>query len=174
MTSSPITSWQIDGEKVEAVTDFIFLGSKITAVAAATKLKRHLLLGRKAMTRVDSILKIWDKGPYSQSYDFSVVIYGCESWTIKKAEHWRCFQIVVLENTLETPLDCKEIQPVHPKGNQSWIFIGRTDAKAEAVLWPPDVKNWLTGKDPDAGKDGGQEKGGTDSAEMRCLYSKKS
>ena len=73
-----------------------------------------------------------------------------ESWVLK---NW-CFWTVVLEKTLESPLDCKEIQPVHPKGNQSWIFIGSTDAKAEApILWPPDAKNWLTGKDPDAGKD---------------------
>ena len=86
---------------------------------------------------------------------FSVVMYGCESWTIKKAElkDW-CFWTVVLEKTLESPLNCKEIQPVHPKGNQSWIFIRRTDAEAEApILWPPDVKNWRLRKDPDAGKD---------------------
>ena len=97
-----------------------------------------------------------NKGPPSQSYGFSIVMYGCESWSIKKAERWRnwCFWTVVLEKTLESPLDCKEIQAVHPKGNQSWIFIGRTDAEAEApILWPPDGKNWLTGKDPNAGKD---------------------
>ena len=83
-------------------------------------------------------------------------MYGCESWTIQKAECQiiDAFCNVVLEKTLESPLDCKEIQPVHSKGNQSWIFIGRTDAKAEtAILWPPDEDNWLTGKDPDAGKD---------------------
>ena len=69
---------------------------------------------------------------------------------------------MVLEKTLESPLDCKEIKPVNPKGNQSWVFIGRTDAEAETpILWPPDVKNWLIGKDPDAGKDWGQEKGAT-------------
>ena len=76
---------------------------------------------------------------------------GCESWTIKKAEHWRIdvFLTVVFEKTLESPLDCKEIQPVHPKGNQSWIFIGRTGAEGEApILWPPDAKNWLIWKDP--------------------------
>ena len=80
-------------------------------------------------------------------------MYGCESWAIKKAlKNW-CFQTVALEKTLESPLDCKEIQPVHPKGNQSWVFIGRTDAEAETpILWPPDAKNWLIGKDPDAGK----------------------
>ena len=77
-----------------------------------------------------------------------------ESWALK---NW-CFWTVVLEKTLESPLDCKEIKPVNPKGNQSWIFIGRTDAEAEAqMLWPPDVKNWLIGKEPDAGKDWRQE-----------------
>ena len=87
---------------------------------------------------------------------FPVVMYGCESWTINK-ESWAlknwCLWTVVLEKTLESPLACKEIQPINAKGNQSWIFIGRTDAEAEIpVLWPPDVKNWLIGKDPDAGK----------------------
>ena len=94
---------------------------------------------------------------------FPVVMYGCESWTIKKAErpkNW-CFWTVVLEKTLESPLDCKEIQPVNPKGNQSWIFIGRPDAKAETpILWLPDMKNWLIGKDPDAGEDWRQEEKG--------------
>ena len=86
-----------------------------------------------------------------------------ESWAPK---NW-CFWIVVLEKTLESPLDCKEIQPVHPKGDQSWVFIGRTDAKAETpVLWPPDVKGWLIGKDPDAGKDWGQEEKGMTEDEM--------
>ena len=83
-------------------------------------------------------------------------MYGCESWTIKKSwvqKNW-CFWTMVLKKILESPLDSKEIQPVHPKGNQSWIFIGRTDAEAEApILWPPDVKNWIIWKDPDAGKD---------------------
>ena len=82
-------------------------------------------------------------------------MYGCESWTVKKAEHWRigAFERRVGED-LESPLDCKEIQPGNPKGNQLWIFIGRTDAEAEApILWPPDMKSWLTEKDPDAGKD---------------------
>ena len=83
-------------------------------------------------------------------------MYGCESWAIKKAECQRtdAFELCVLEQTLESPLDWKKIQPVHPKGNQSWIFIGRTDVEAETpILWPPDAKNWLNGKDPDAGKD---------------------
>ena len=95
---------------------------------------------------------------------FPVVMYGCENWTIKKAE---CRRIDAFElwcwRKLESPLDYKEIQPVHPKGNQSWIFIGRTDAEAETpILWPPDTKNWLTGKDPDAGKDWRKEKGMTE------------
>ena len=100
---------------------------------------------------------------------FPVVVYGCESWTIKKAEcqkNW-CFWTVVLEKTLESPLDCKEIQPVHPKGNQSWLFIGRTDAEAETpILRPPYAKNWLIGKDSDAGRDWEQEEKGTAEDEM--------
>ena len=96
-------------------------------------------------------------------------MYGCESWTIKKSwvlKNW-CFWTVVLEKTLESPLDCKEIQPVHPKGNQSWKFIGQTDAEAETpILWLPDVKNWLIRKDPDAWKDWSQEEKGTTEHEM--------
>ena len=91
---------------------------------------------------------------------FPVVMYGCESWTIMKAECWRidAFELW-LEKTLESPLDCKKIQPVHPKGDQSWVFIGRTDVEAETpILCPPHVKSWLTGKDSHAGKDWGQEK----------------
>ena len=99
---------------------------------------------------------------------FPVVMYGCESWTIKKAEHWRilnAFEIMVLEKSL-SPLDSKEIKSVHPKGNQSWIFIGRTDAEAETpVLWP-DAKNWLSGKDPDAGRDWEQKEKGVTEDEM--------
>ena len=94
---------------------------------------------------------------------FPVVIYGCESWVPK---NW-CFWTVVLEKTLESPLDSKKIQPVHPKGNQSWIFIGRTDAEAETpILWPPDVKNWVIGKDPDTGKDWRLEEKRTTKDEM--------
>ena len=102
-----------------------------------------------------------NKGLYSQGYGFSrshVWMWELdhkESWALK---NW-CFWTVVLEKTLESPLDCKEIQPVHPKGNNSWISIGRTDAEAETlILWPPDAKSWLIGKDPDAGKDWRQEK----------------
>ena len=96
---------------------------------------------------------------------FPVVMYGCESWTIKKAEHRKnwCFWTVVLEKTLESPLDCKEIQPVHPKGDQSWVFIGRTEVEAETpILWAPGAKRWLIGKDPYAGKDWRWEKGVTE------------
>ena len=94
---------------------------------------------------------------------FPVITYGCESWIIKKAEHWRIDAFELWSwRRLTISLDCKEIKPVHPKGNQSWIFIERTDAEAEAlILWPPDVKSWLTGKDPDAGKDWRQEVKGT-------------
>ena len=173
MASSPITSWQIDGEMVETVADFIFWGSKIIAGDCSNEIKRCLVLGRKVMTNLDSILKSRDifanKGLSSQGYGFSsshvwMWELDCkESWALK---NW-CFWTVVLEKTLEGPLDCKEVQPVHPKGNQSWMFIGRTEAEAETpILWPPDVKSWLTGKDPDAGKDWGQEEMGTTEDEM--------
>ena len=131
MACGPITSWQIDGETMETVRDFIFLGSKITADGDCNhEIKRHLLLGRKAMTNLDSILRNRDitlptKIHLVKAVVYPVVVYGCESWTIKKAERWRinAFELV-LEQTLENPLDCKEIQPVYPKGNQSWIFPG--------------------------------------------------
>ena len=121
------------------------------------------------MTNLDSILKNKDivlpaKVHLVKAMVFPVVIYGYNSWTIKKAEHWRIdVWTVVLEKTLESPLDCKENQPVHPKGDQFWVFIGRTDAEAETpILWPPDAKSWLIGKDPDAGKDWRWEKGTTE------------
>ena len=168
IATSPITLWQIAGETMETVTDFIFLGSKITADGDCS----HEI-----------------KAPWKKSYDqprqhiksreitlqtkvylvkamvFPVVMNGWESW--KRVEcridafelwYWR---------TLESPLDCKEIQPVHPKVNQSWMSTGRTDAEAEAlILWPPDAKNWLIWKDPDAGKDWGQVEKGTTEDEM--------
>ena len=94
-------------------------------------------------------------------------MYGCESWTIKKAERQRTDAFDGAEKTLENPLDSKEIKPVNPKGNQTWIFIGRTDPEAEApILWPPDAKSWLTEKDPDAGKDWEQEEKGMTEDEM--------
>ena len=110
-----------------------------------------------------------NKGLSSQGYGFSsghvwMWVLDCEeSWAPK---NW-CFWTVMLEKTLVSPLDCKEIQPVHPKGDQSWVFIGRTDAEAETpILWPPDAKSWLIGKDPDAGRDWGQEEKGTTEDEM--------
>ena len=131
---------------------------------------RRLLLGRKALTNIDSILKSRDitlptKAHLVKAMVFPVVMYGCESLDHKEGwvpKSW-CFWTVVLEKTLESPLDCKEIQPVHPKGNQFWIFIGRADAEAEApVLWPPEVKSWLIRKPSDAGKNWRQEKGRTE------------
>ena len=160
----------------EAVTLFIFLGSKITADGDCShEIKRHLLLGRKVMTNLDSILKNRDitlpaKVHLVKTMIFPVVMYGCESWTINN-ESWTlknwCFQSVVLGKTLESPLNCKEIKPVNPKENQTWMFIGRTDAEVDApLLWPPDAKNWLIGKDPDAGKDWKHEEKGTTEDEM--------
>ena len=158
----PTTSWQIDGE---TVAEFIFRGSKITADDDCSyEIKRRLLLGRKVITNLDRTLKnrhyFANKGPSSQSYGFSsghVWMWELDYKEIWALKNW-CFWTVVLEKTLESPLDWKEIKPVNPKGNQSWIFIGRTDAKAETpILWPPAVKNWLTGKDSDAEKDWRQE-----------------
>ena len=150
-------------------------GFKITADGDCShEIKRHLLLGRKPITNLDSILKNRDitlptKVHLVKAMVFPVVMYECESCIIKKIwapKNWS-FWTVVLEKTLESPLDCKEIQPVNPKGNQSWLFIGRTDAEAEtSILWLPDVKNWLTGKDPDAGKDGRREEKGMTEDEM--------
>ena len=121
----------------------------------------------------DSILKSRDitlptKVQLVKAMVFPVVMYGCESWTVKKAERWRIDAFALwCWRTLESPLDCKEIQPVHPKGDQSWVFIGRTDAEAETpVLWPPDMKSWFIGKDPYAGKDWGQEEKGMTEDEM--------
>ena len=170
MASKSITSWQIDGEKVEKVTDFIFLSSKITVDSNCSHgIKRHLLLERKAMT--DIVLKSRDhfanKGLYSQDYGFSsshVRMWELdhkEGWTLKNS----CFSTVVLERTLESPLDCKEVKPVNPEGNQPWIFIGRTDAEAP-ILWSPGAKSQLIGKDPDAGKDWGKEEKGMIEDEM--------
>ena len=146
MASGPIPSWQINGE---TVAYFIFGGSKITADGDCShEIKRCLLLGRKVMTNPDSIFKSRDitlptKVCLVKAMVFPVVMYGCESWTVKKAERQRinAFELWVLEKTLESPLDCKEIQPVHSK-DQSWMFIGRTDAKAETpILWPPHAKS---------------------------------
>ena len=169
MASSPIPSWQIDRETVETVADFILGGSKITADGDCShEIKRHLLLGRSYDQPRQHIKKqrhyFANKGPSSQCCGFS---RGHEwmweldykkSWALKK----RCFWTVVLEKTLE-----REIQPVHPKGDQSWVFIGRTDVEAETpILWLPHVKSWLIGKDPDAGSIWGKEQKGMTEDEM--------
>ena len=147
MASGPITSWQMDGE-----TDFILGGSKITAGGDCShEIKRRLLLGRKVMTNLDSILK-------SRDITLPTKIHLVKAsghvwiWELNYKESWApknwCFWTVVLEKTLESPLDSKETQPVHSKGDQSWVFIGRTDVEAETpILWPPHVKSWLIGKD---------------------------
>ena len=151
MASGPITSWQIDGETMETVKDLILGGSKITADGDCShEIKRCLLLGRKAVTNLDSILKSRDitlptKVHLVKAMVSPEVMYGCESWTIKKAE---CRRINAFElwywRRLLSPLDCREIKPVHPKGNQSWVFIGRTDTETETlILWPPEGKNQL-------------------------------
>ena len=161
MVTSPITSWQIDGETMETVADFILGGSKITADGDCSHEIKRCCSWKKSYNQPRQHIEkqrhyFANKGPSSQSYGFSsnhVWMWELgykESWATK---NW-CFLTVVLRKILESSLDCKEIQPVHPKGNQSWIFIGRTDAEAEApILWPPDVKNWLSRKDPDARKD---------------------
>ena len=149
MASGPIILWEIHGKTVETVSDFIFLGSKITADGDSShEIKRCLLLGRKVMTNLDSIFKsraitLPTKVHLVKAMAFPVVMYRCENWTVKKAE---CRRIDAFElwfwKRLESPLDCKEIQPVHSKGDQSWVFIGRTDVEAETPIpWPPDAKS---------------------------------
>ena len=168
IASGPITSWQIDGETMKTVTDFIFLDFIITADGNCShEIERHFL-GRKAVTNLGSILKSKDitlptKVQSSQSYGFSSSHLWM--WELDHKEGYMSKNwwppIVLLEKTLERPSDSKNIKPNNPKGNQSWIFIGRTEAEAP-ILWPPNVKSWLTGKDPDAGKGWGQEKRSTE------------
>ena len=159
---------------METVRNFILGGSKTTTDGDFShEIKRCLFLGRKAMFNLDSILKSRDitlptKVCLLKAMVFLVVMYGCElnykeSWALKNWFFWT----VVLEKTLQSPLDCKEIQPVHPKGDQPWVFIERTDVEAETpVLWPSNAKSWLIGKDHDAGKDWGQEEKGMTEDEM--------
>ena len=175
MASGPITSWQIDGKIVETVSDFILGGSKITVDGDCShEIKRHLLLGRKVMTNLDSILKSRDitlstKICLVKAMVFPLVMYGCEIWIYKESwvlKNW-CFWTVVFEKILESLLDCKEIQPVHPKGDQSWVFIEGADAEAEtSILWPPHAKSWLIGKDLHSGKNWGLEEKMTAKDEM--------
>ena len=147
MASGPITSWQIDGKTIEAVTGLIWGGLKITADGDYShEIKRRLLLGRKVMTNLDSILKSRDITlPTKVHLVKSMVFFSSHvwMWELDYKDSWVpknwCFWTVVLEKTLESPLDSKEIQPFHPKGNQSWIFIGRTDDEAET---PNTLATW--------------------------------
>ena len=157
MTSGPITSWEIDGESVETVSDFIFMGSKITADGDCShEIKRHLLLGRKAITNLDSTLKSRDitlptKVHLVKARVFPVIMYGCESWTIKKAEHQKtgAFEPWCWRRLLRVPWTARRSNQSILKGDQSWVFIGRTDAEAETlILLPPDVKSWTHLKRP--------------------------
>ena len=174
MASGPITSWQMHGETMETVRDFVFLGSKITVDGdCSPEIKRCLFLGRKAMTNLDSILKsrhyFANKGPYSQSYGFSSSQVWM--WELDHKESWVpkiwSFELWCWRRLLRVPWTARRIQPVNAQGNQSWIFIEMTDAEAEAPkLWPPDGKKWLTGKDPDTRKDWRQVEKGVTQDEM--------
>ena len=151
MASCPITSWQIDGETVETVSDFIFLGSKVTADGDCShEIKRRLLLGRKVMTNLDSIFKSRDitmpgKVRLVKAMVFPVVMYGCESWTVKKAEQQRidAFELWYWRRLLRVPWTAtRSNQSFLKETNQSWVFIGKTDAEAETpILWPLDAKH---------------------------------
>ena len=174
MASGPITSWEIDGETVETVPDFMFWGSKITADSGCShEIKRCLLLGRKVMTNLDSIFKSRDIPLLTKVCLVKAIVFSSSHvwmWELDYKESWApknwCFWTVVLE-TFESPLDFKEIQLVHPKGDQSWVFIGRTDVETETpILWPSYAKSWLIWKDPDAGKDWRQEEKGITEGEM--------
>ena len=175
MASDPITSWQIDGETVETVSHFIFLGSKITVDGDCShEIKRRLLVGRKVVTNLDSILKSRDitlptKVPLVKAMVFPVVIYGCESWTIKKAEHRRtdAFELWCWRRLLRVPWTAR-------RSNQSILKEISPGCSSEGlmlklklqVFWPPHAKSWLIGKDSDAGRDGGQEEKGMTEDEM--------
>ena len=172
--ASGLTSWQIDRETCKQRETFFWRGSKITADGvAAMKLKDACFLEKSYDQPRQHIKKqrhySANKGPSSQSYDFSSSHVWM--WELDHKESWaaknRCFLTVVLEKTLESPLDCKEIQPVHPKGDQSWLFFRRIDAESETpILWPPDAKSWLIWKDTDAWKDRRWEEKGMTEDEM--------
>ena len=160
---------------METVRDFIWGASKITEDGDwSHEIKKPLLLGRKAVSNLESILKSRDitlptKVCLVKAVVFPVVMYGYECWTIKKAERQRiyAFELRCWRRLFRVPLDSKEFISVHPKGNQSWKFIGRTDAETETpILWPPDAKKWFIGKDPDAEKDWIQEEKGMTEDEM--------
>ena len=174
MASSPITSWQIDGETMQTVRDY-FLGLQnhcrwwlqLWNEKTLAPWKKSYAQPRQHIIKQRCYFA--NKGLSSQSYGFSSShVWMCEMDHKESSapKNW-CFWTVVMEMTLESPLDCKEIQPVNPKGNQSLLFIGKTDTEAETpILWPPDAKNWLIGKDPDAGKDWRQEEKGVTEDEM--------
>ena len=175
MESGPIISWQIDGETVETVSDFILGSSKTTEDGDwSHEIKICLLLGKKVMNNLDRTLKSRDIILPTKVHLVKAMVFFSSHvwmWELDYKENWGpknwYFWTVVLEKTLASPLDSKGIQRVLPKGNQSWIFIGRTDAEAEIpILWLPDVKNWLIWKDPDAGKDWSQKEKGTTEDEM--------
>ena len=169
MASGPIISWQIDGETMETVRDFKFWVPKsLQMMTLAMKLKLPVPWKTSYDQPRQHIKKqrhyTVNKGLSNHSYGFSRSHVW--TWELDYKESWGsknwCFWTVVLEKTLESPLNSEAVQPVHPKINQSWIFIGRTDAEAETpMLWPPVAKNWLIGKDPDAGKDWRQDEKGT-------------
>ena len=173
MASGPITSWEIDGETMETLTEFLLLGSNITVDSNCTPTMKL----KDACSKKESYDKprqhfkkqrhyFANKGPSSQSCDFFQYPFShVWMWELDPREGWVsmdwCFQTLVFEKTLKSSLDCKEIKPVNPKGGQPWISIGRTDAEAATpILWPPDAKCQLTRKDPDAGNDWGQDKNG--------------
>ena len=172
MASSPIISSQIDEETMETVKDFILLGSKITSDGICSHENKRLLLAlapwKKSYDKPRQHIKkqrqhFANKNPSSQSYGFS----SSYVWMWELDQRIDAFELWCWRRVLRVPWTCKEIQPVHPKGNQSWIFIGRTNAEVEAlILWPPDVRRWLIRKDSDAGKDWGQEEKGTTEDEM--------
>ena len=158
MASGSITAWQIEGEKVQVVTDFLFLGSKITGDCDYShEIRRQLLLGRKAMTNLDSVLKSRDITLLTKVHTVKAMVFPRGHVWLWELDHkegtelknW-CLRTVVLERTPGSPLDSKEIKPVSLKRNQSWILVGRTNAEAETpVFWSSDAKNWLIGKVPD-------------------------
>ena len=178
MASGPITSWQIIGKSMETVRDY-FLGlQNYYRWWLQPWIKRQLLLGRKVMTNLDSILKSRNitfptRVHLVKAMVLPIVMCGCDSWSIKKAEQWRkeTSWTVGLEKTPESPLDCKDFKTVHPKGNQSWIFIGLNDAEAETPIPRPyDVKNRLIWKDPDVGKNWRWKEKGMAEVEMVCWH----
>ena len=165
-------------QQKQCQTLFFWALKSLQMVTGSHEIKRCLLLGRKVMTNLDSILKsraitLPTKVRLIQAMVFPVVTYGCEIWTVKKAERQRidALELWCWRRLLRVPWTTRRSNPVHPKGDQSWVFIGGTDVEAETpILWPPDEKNWLVGKDPDVGKDWRQEEKGMTEEEMVGWY----